>query len=56
MEVDEKGDKDRNIDHEIKRQKAIENDLGCKIIRINPDEENFNILTVKNKIFRQIKE
>ena len=38
IEVDEKGHEDRNIDHEIKRQKAIEKELGCKFIIINPDE------------------
>ena len=42
--VDEKGHKDRNIDHEIKRQKALEKEL------------DFNIYKVKNEIFRRIKE
>ena len=52
IEVDEKGQKDRNIDHEIKRQKALEKEFSCKFIRINLDEENFNISKVKNEIFR----
>ena len=39
IEVDEKAHKDRNIDHEIQRQKALEKKLGCKFIRIDPDEE-----------------
>ena len=56
IEVDEKGHKDRNIDHEIKRQKAIEKELGCEFIRINPDEENFNIFKTINEIHRHIKE
>ena len=30
IEVDEKSHKDRNIDHEIKRQKALEKKLGCE--------------------------
>ena len=54
IEVDEKGHKDRNIDHEIKRQKAIEKELSCQFIRINPDEENFNILKAINEIYRHI--
>ena len=55
-DVDEKGHKDRNIDQEIKRQKAIEKEIDCKFIRINPDEENFNIFKAINEIHRHIKE
>ena len=56
IEADEKGHKDRNIDHEIKRQKTVEKELGCEFIRSNPDEKDFNISKVKNEIFRHIKE
>ena len=56
VEVDENGHKDKNIDHEIHRQKAIEKELGCEFIRINPNEKNINISKVKNKTFRHIKE
>ena len=55
IEVDEKKHKDRRIDYEIKRQKTIEEKLGCVFIRIDPDEENFNIFNAQNKIFRHIK-
>ena len=55
IEVNEKGYKDRNENYEKQRQKEIETKLDCKFIRINPDEENFNISKVKNKIFRHIK-
>ena len=55
IEIDEKGHKDRKNDREVKRQKEIKNKLNCKFIRINPDEENFNISKAKNKIFRHIK-
>ena len=41
IEVDELGHNDRNIDHEIQRQKEIEKKIGCVFITINPDEENF---------------
>ena len=43
IEVDELGHNDRNIAHEIQRQRAIEKELGCVFIRINSDAENFNI-------------
>ena len=42
IEVDEKGHDDRDIDYEIKRQKAIERDRGCKFIRSNPDKKDYN--------------
>ena len=42
-ELDEKGHKDRNIDHAIKRQKALKKELSCAFIRINPDEKDFLI-------------
>ena len=56
IKIDERGHKDRNIDHEIKRQKALEKGLDYEFIRINPDEENFNISKAKDEIFRHIKE
>ena len=52
LEVDEKGHKDRNIDHEIQRQKAVEKELDCKFIIINPDEEKLNIFRAINEIHR----
>ena len=53
--VDELGHNDRNIDYEIQRQKALERELNCVFIRINPDEKNFNIFKEINKIYRYIK-
>ena len=32
IEINENGHSDRNIDYEIKRQKAIERERGCKFI------------------------
>ena len=55
IEVDEKGHKERNIDHEIKRQKALEKKLSGKFIRTNPDDKCVNIFKAKNEIFRHIK-
>ena len=54
IEVDEKGHKDRNIDHEIQRQKELEKELICKFIRIDPGEEDFNIFKALNEIHRHI--
>ena len=54
-EVDELGHADRNISHEIERQKVLEKELDCVFIRINPNEENFNIFKEINKIDRHIK-
>ena len=43
LEIDENGHSDSNIDNE-KRQKVIEQERGCKFIRINCDEEGYNNL------------
>ena len=42
-----------NIDYEIKRQKAIKKEPGCKFIRINPDE-NYDISIETGKIHNRI--
>ena len=55
IEVDEKGHKDRNIDNETQRQKALEKELSCEFIRINSDEKDFNIFKAINEIHRSIK-
>ena len=36
IEIYEQGHNGRDIDYEIRRQKALEKKLGCKFIRINP--------------------
>ena len=41
IEIDELGNADRINDQE--RQLAIEKELGCKFIRINPSKERFNV-------------
>ena len=55
-EVDELGHNERNIDYEIQRLKAREQELGCVFIRINHDEESFNIFKPINEVHRHIKE
>ena len=50
IEFDEQGYKDRNIGYEIHRQKALEKELGCEFIRINPAKANFSIFVEISKI------
>ena len=54
IEIDENGHSNRSIDYRIKRQKATEQELGCKFVRIDPDKEHFNIFRAINEIFRHI--
>ena len=54
IEVDELGHADRNINNEIERQRALERELNCVFIRINPDEQGFSMLREINKIYRHI--
>ena len=54
IKVDGKSHRDRNLDHKIQRQKALEKKLTCKFIRIAPDEEDFNILKTINEMHRHI--
>ena len=54
IEVDGKGPTDRNTDYEIERQKAIEKNLVCKFIRINPDAEKYDIFIEIGKIHKHI--
>ena len=42
IEVDELGHFDRDQTPENKRQKKLEEFLGCILIRINPDEKDFS--------------
>ena len=52
IEIDENNHSNRNIDYEIKRQKAIEQELGFKFIIIDPHKEEFDIFKAINEIFR----
>ena len=54
VEVDKLGHADRNVSNEIERQRALERELNCAFIRINPDEPDFNILREIHKIHRHI--
>ena len=54
IEVNELGHNDRNIDHEIQRQRALERELSCVFISMT-DAIDFNIFKEINKIHRHIK-
>ena len=54
INVDELSHSDRNIDYEIQRQQALERELYCVFIRMNPDAIDFNIFREINKIDLQI--
>ena len=54
IEVDELRHSDRNIDYETQRQRALERQLNCIFIGINPDAVDFNIFKEINKIHRHI--
>ena len=59
IEVGEQGHNNRDIDYEIRRQKALEKELGCEFITINPTKENFNtfveISEIQNYIVKSTK-
>ena len=56
MENEENEHSDWSIDYEIKNQKGIEEKVGCKFIRTDPDKENFDVLRSINEKFRHIKQ
>ena len=50
VEIDERGHNDRALESEIERKKVLAKDLDCKLIRIDPSRENFNIFNEINRI------
>ena len=50
IEVDELGHNDSDIGFEIQRQKALEKELDCKFIRINPAKKKFDIFVEIGRI------
>ena len=53
-EVDKRGHEGRNIDYEIKRQRIIEKELGCKFIRIIPDLKDYDEYVKVGKIYNHV--
>ena len=54
IECNEHDRKNRDVNYEIRRQKFIEGQLNCKLIRYNPDAKDFTIESVLNQIFQYI--
>ena len=54
-EIDGNWHSARIIGYEIIKQKALEQELGCKFIRIGLNREDFSVLRTINEIFRHIK-
>lgn len=46
--INENGHNEKHLRNGINRQKAIEEIVCCKFIRINPDEQDFNIHKMNN--------
>ena len=56
LECDELGNRERDIEYEVKLQKHIKEKLCCKFIKYNPDAEDFNLFKVINRIFLAIQQ
>lgn len=55
IECDERGHNDRCIKYEQTRHKKITEKISCQWVRYNPNEHNFNIYDIVNRIFIIIK-
>ena len=49
--IDQNSHRDRNIDYEVKGKKAIEQELGFKFVRIDPDKEDFDTFKASYETF-----
>ena len=56
IEIDGNGLSEKNVAYEIKRQIAIEQQLGCMFIRIDTDKKDFDIFDDIFEVFRHIKQ
>ena len=55
IQSDENGHNNKNFDCKIKRQKTINEEIGCKIIRIVPDKEDFSFLELFSHMIQSTK-
>ena len=56
IEIDENNHEQRDNEKELMRENAIKQKLGCKFLRINPDDDKFSITAEIRRIFELIKE
>jgi very-short-patch-repair endonuclease len=54
VECDERGHSDRDESKEVARQAYIENQLGCRFLRFNPDAKDFCIYGTINELMRMV--
>jgi very-short-patch-repair endonuclease len=54
VECDERGHSDRDESKEVARQAYIENQLGCRFLRFNPDAKDFCIYDTINELMRMV--
>ena len=54
LEIDENNHADRDPSYEQTRQERIEEELGCKFLRINPDSPDFKLSSCIGRIMREI--
>jgi very-short-patch-repair endonuclease len=54
VECDERGHSDRDGSKEVARQAYIENQLGCRFLRFNPDAKDFCIYDTINELMRMV--
>ena len=56
VEIEKNGHSGRNTHYNMKKQKGIEQEFGCKFIRIDRDKKDFDIFRTISEIFRHIKQ
>jgi very-short-patch-repair endonuclease len=56
IECDEEIVHKNKFEKDYKRQQIIEEILGCKFLRFNPNKKNFNIGNIISQIFKHIRE
>ena len=54
IEIDENNHADRDPSYERARQQHIQEELGCKFLRINPDTSDFKLSSCVGRIMREI--
>ena len=50
IEIGKRGHNNRDIEHEIERQEAIKEKIGCKSIRINPAIKHFDVFVEISRV------
>ena len=54
IEIDENNHADRSPSYEQVRQERIQEELGCRFLRINPDASDFKLSSCVGRIMREI--